>query len=238
MRIEDAALREKELYEALAGWNVASAITVGGYAVSARSFTRYSHDFDALLRSDDLEAARAALSGAGLEFVKRAPRVEENYGGSFEQWTGGKTKVTVDLLVDSVQDRKFRVPLPYDLLAERAEVLPMRGVTTSQLRFPVACGEALIAMKLQPLRTRDRGDVCCLAGGPVDERHLRRVLGPLIKQRPDLLAQRLSSLADDLATEGDAQRLLGPRIPGPASRRAPIIRSARELVRLARSWLP
>ncbi len=237
MKTDEAVLRERELYAALIGWNVPGAVTIGGYGASAWAVSRYSHDIDFLIRSRHLPEAHAHLERAGLKLTKVMHVVEQNYGGSFEQWSGGVTKVTVELLADSVQDRIFKVPLPYDLLAERAQVLPIRGVSASRLELAVACPEALIAMKIQPLRDKDRGDICCLANTPIDEKHLKRVMAPLVARRPELLAQRLAMLEADLATDGAAHRLLGPRVAGPPSRREPLIASARRLTRLIRSWL-
>jgi len=237
LKADAAALRERELYSTLLGWSVPSTVTIGGYGASAWAVSRYSHDIDFLIRSMYLAQAQAHLENAGLTLTKRMPVVEQNYGGSFEQWSGGVTKVTVELLVDSVQDRIFQVPLPYDLLAERAQVLPIRGVSKSTLELSVACPEALIAMKIQPMRDKDRGDICCLANTPIDEKHLKRVTAPLVAQRPELLAQRLAVIEVDLATDAAAHRLLGPRVAGPASRREPIIKSARRLTGLIRSWL-
>lgn len=237
MKPEEAAAREGELYAALSGWNVPGTVTIGGYAASARSIPRFSHDIDFLLPASSLPAAREHLKKAKLSFMKENPEVEQNYGGTFEQWRGGATDVTVELLAESVQDRTFQVPLPYALLAERAELLPLQGMSQSPLRMPVACAEALIAMKVQPMRDKDCGDICCLANGPIDEKHLRRVVAPLLKERPELLRERLAILQADLATDAQAQRFLGPRVAGPASRRKPIIRSSRQLLSLVRSWL-
>ncbi len=238
MKADDARLREAELYRALQAWDVPGAVVIGGYAASARSVPRYSHDLDFLLPATSLPEARKVLGGAGLALSKEDPKVEQNYGGSFEQWSGGVTKVTVELLAESVQDRDFRVPLPYVVLAERAETLQIRGVAESPLRLPVACPEALIAMKLQPMRTKDRADICCLANGPIDERHLERLMRPLVAARPGLLKERLERLRSDLASDAEAHCLLGPRIAGPPGRREPVIRSARRLLRLMDSWLP
>ncbi len=237
MKADDAAARESELYAALRGWNVPSTVTIGGYGASAWAIARYSHDIDFLIQSGNLAQAREHLARAGLKMTKTIPVVDQNYGGSFEQWSGGATKVTIELLVDSVQDRTFKVPLPYALLADRAQLLPIRGVSASRLTLPVACPEALIAMKVQPMRAKDRGDICCLANTPIDEKHLKRVFSPILGQQPALLSERLAVLEGDLATDAAAHRLLGPRVAGPPSRRDPIIASARRLTRAIRSWL-
>lgn len=237
MKAEEAVLRERELYNALKGWNIPEAVVIGGYGASARSIPRYSHDIDLLLPKNRLEAAQAHLSAADLSLTKENPEVEQNYGGMFQQWSGGVTKVTIELLVDSVQDRTFQVPLPYQLLAERAEPLQIRGVSSSPLVLPVACAEALIAMKIQPLRPKDLSDICCLANGPIDEKHLKHVMRPLVNKRRDLLVGKLAELDEALRAPDAANQILGPRVPGTQERRAPIIKSAIALATVLKGLL-
>lgn len=237
LKAEEAALRERELYNALKGWNIPDAVVIGGYAASARSIPRYSHDIDLLLPRSRLPAAQAHLAAAELSLTKEFPEVEQNYGGMFQQWSGGATKVTIELLIGSVQDRRFQVPLPYALLADRAEPLLIRGVSISPLTMPVACPEALIAMKIQPLRHKDLGDICCLAHGPIDEKHLKHVMRPLLTQRQDLLSGKIAALDAALRAPQAANTILGPRVPGPQERRAPIIRSAMRLTATLKGFL-
>lgn len=237
MKAEEAALRESELYAALKGWNIPEAVVIGGYAASARSIPRYSHDIDILLPRPRLTAAQNLLTQAGLHLAKENPIVEQDYGGTFQQWSGGKTKVTVELLVDSVQDRTFLVPLPYALLAERREPLQIRGVSMSPLVLPVACPEALIAMKIQPLRPKDLSDLCCLANGPIDPKHLQNVMRPLVQQRPEMLARQVEKFESAVREPDAADHILGPRVPGHQQRRAPIIKSALNLGRFLREML-
>ncbi len=238
MKAEESALREGELYNALKAWAIPEAIVIGGYAASTRSIARYSHDIDFLLPRSRLEVAQANLAKAGLSLVKQNPVVDQNYGGSFQQWSGGRTKVTVELLVDLVQDRTFQVPLPYALLAERSEPLQIRGVSVSPFVMPVACPEALIAMKIQPLRPKDLSDICCLANGPIDERHLRHVLRPLVQQRPDRLAAKIDALEQAVRASDAANHILGPRVPGNQARRAPILKSAQALCGFLKTLVP
>ena len=207
--------REQELYKVLQDWPDVQAVMVGGYAASAWSFPRFSHDLDFIISAADAPALRDHFTTNKFTLVKARPEIEQNYGGAWERWEGGYRDVTIDLLVNSIQDRRFEIPMPLGELWKDRATRPVRGITESGIEMPVISKEALIALKCQPMRPRDIGDICSLAYVGYDPGRLHALLDPLVQKKPKLLADRINRLRQALgSTPADLQRAMGPRIPG------------------------
>jgi len=191
------------------------AVVVGGYAASAWSFPRFSHDLDFIISAADAPALRDHFTINKLRLVKAHPEIEQNYGGAWERWEGGYRDVTIDLLVNSIQDRSFEIPMPLGELWKDRATRPVRGITESGIEMPVISKEALIALKCQPMRPRDIGDICTVAYTGYDAERLHELLAPVIEQKNDLFQQRVHALRKALgSTPDELQNALGPRIPG------------------------
>ncbi|MBI4392382.1 MAG: nucleotidyl transferase AbiEii/AbiGii toxin family protein [Euryarchaeota archaeon] len=207
--------REQELYTVLQDWPDVQAIMVGGYAASAWSFPRFSHDLDFIISEADAPTLRDHFTSHKLSLTKERPDIEQNYGGAGERWEGGDRDVTVDLLVNSIQDRSFEIPMLLGELWKDRATRPVRGITESGLEMPVISKEALIALKCQPMRPRDIGDICAVAYTGYQADRLHELLAPIIEQRPDLFRERVDTLSKALgSTQEELQQALGPRIPG------------------------
>lgn len=232
-----AETKERELFAVMEGFEPEGTVAIGGYAVSARTVPRYSHDLDLVADAGEAERLRKFLGSRHLKLVRRKDAIEQDFGGSWERWQRGAQGPTVDLLPRSVQDRAFKIPFLFVQVARRADLLPLRGIHASDVSIRVASVETLIALKLQPMRRRDAGDIACLAGAGFDAPALRRLVEPLVRERPVLFGERLERLEQALGPdEGAAQRFLGSRIPGPPTSRIPYIRASRGLLRLLRGW--
>lgn len=206
--------REKRLYSALTDWPDTQALVVGGYAASAWSFPRFSQDLDFLVAQQDADTVRDHLEAHGLGLVDEKTQIEQNYGGSWERWEGNGRSVTIDLLVNSIQDRDFQIPTTLKELWKDRSRRPIRGISESGVELPVASKEALIALKSQPMRPRDIGDICAIAYVGYDAERLHRLLTPAIEQRNDLFQERITRLNETLGPSPDTlKRILGPRIP-------------------------
>lgn len=207
--------REQDLYAVLQDWPHVRAVTVGGYAASAWSFPRFSHDLDFLVAEADAPALRSHFESHHLERVKERPALEQNYGGAWERWEGGERDVTIDLLINSIQDRSFEIAMPFGELWKDHAMRPVRGVSQSGVEMPVVSKEALIALKCQPMRPRDVGDICAVAYTGYDAGRLQQLLAPVIEQRSDLFRERVDVLRQALGSTPEAlHTALGPRIPG------------------------
>lgn len=229
--------RELDLFQAVEGLPAQGLVVIGGYAVSARSIPRYSHDLDIVVDSSQAGAVSTFLETRGFRLAGRPSQIEQSFGGSWERWQRGKRGATIDVLVASVQDREFRVPFPYEWVAERAEPLNLRGLGESPVRLPMASSAMLIALKIQPLRTSDIGDIACLAMAGYDGGELRRLVRVLSRSRPALFERRLSAISKHLAADRNATvRTLGPRIAGPVARRERAARASAELCLQLTEW--
>lgn len=207
--------REHELYTVLQDWPNVRAVMVGGYAASAWSFPRFSHDLDFVISAADAPALRAHFTAHKLSLVKQRPEIEQNYGGAWERWEGGDRDVTIDLLVNSIQDRSFEIAFPLGELWKDRATRSVRGITESGIAMPVISKEALIALKCQPMRPRDIGDICAVAYTGYDAERLHDLLTPVIEQKTALFRERVNVLRKALGSTPDAfQQALGPRIPG------------------------
>jgi hypothetical protein len=211
--IEKMRRREETLYGILEGFPDVGAVVIGGYGASAWSFPRFSHDLDLLVHQTQLAPLHDHLSAHGLTRWRQRSDIEQNYGGSWERWVGGADKTTIDLLVNSVQDRDFEIAMPYAEVYRDHVALPLRGITSSSIVLPVASKEVLIALKSQVMRPKDIGDICALAYTGYDTRRLRQLLDPILG-KSTLLAERIEHLKKTLGTTSDDfQRVLAPRIP-------------------------
>jgi hypothetical protein len=207
--------REQELYSVLHDWPEVRAVMVGGYAASAWSFPRFSHDLDFVIAESDASPLRDHFASHKLRLVKQRPEIEQNYGGAWERWEGGNRNVTIDLLVNSIQDRGFEIPMPFGELWKDHAERRVRGITESGVEMPVISKEVLIALKCQPMRPRDIGDICAVAYTGYDADRLKQLLGPVIEKKPDLFRDRVDTLRNALGpTPQQLQHALGPRIPG------------------------
>jgi hypothetical protein len=226
-----ALARERDLFDGISGLPTTGLVVIGGYAVSARSIPRYSHDIDIVLDAEAAERLRSFLRGRGFEKTRSREGFEQNYGGSWERWQRAGGGATVDLLPSSVQDRHFQVPMPFARVARGATPLTLRGLEASELRLPVASTEVLIALKLQPLRERDLGDIACLATAGYEPRLLRGLLLPLHRAKPALFEERLAKMrARFIAAPEEAIQFLGARIPGPRPGRERAVRAIAALL--------
>ncbi len=232
-----AIARERDLFEGLEGLPTSGILVIGGYAVSARSIPRYSHDIDLVLERESLEGVRRFLGAQRFKKTRDREGFEQNYGGSWERWQRAAAGATVDLLPASVQDRHFQVPISFARASSGAELLTLRGIEESALRLPVASIEVLIALKLQPLRERDLGDLACLALSGYAPPKLRRLVQPLAAARPDLLRERVAALRARLIQDSAAaQQFLGSRIPGPRAGRERAVAAVGRLVADLEGW--
>lgn len=206
--------REQELYTVLHDWPKVQAIMVGGYAASAWSFPRFSHDLDFIVSEADAPALRDHFASHNLGLIKQRPEIEQNYGGAWERWEGGDRDITIDLLINSIQDRSFEIPMPLGELNKDRVARPVRGITHSGVEMSVISKEALIALKCQPMRPRDIGDICAVAYTGYNAERLQQLLTPVIEQKPGLFGERVHTLRTALgSTPQELQQALGPRIP-------------------------
>jgi hypothetical protein len=231
--------RERQLLVSLTGFPPSGVLVIGGYAVSARSIPRYSHDIDLVLDDPAVDHARTFLEQRGFRKTRDRSGFEGNYGGSWERWQRSEGGPTVDLLPRSVQDRTFRFPLPFARASRGAQVMALRGLQSGEVLLPVASVEVLLFLKFQPLRDRDIGDIACLASSGYESRVLGALARSLAAARPAAYRQRVAALEARLLADRDVgAQFLGSRIPGPRSGRDSALSAVGRLVADLKRWAP
>lgn len=164
-----AALEQSGVPYAVVGGN-AVAVWVGRVDEAA---VRFTQDVDLVLRRADLEAAKAALGGAGFVY-RHAAGLD-----MFLDGPGAKARDAVHVLFSGEKVRP-------------ESVLPVPDVAESEPteRFRVVRLDALVRMKLTSFRDKDRTHLRDMIGvGLIDPTWLDRV--------PPELAARLQELLDN-----------------------------------------
>lgn len=116
--------RERALFSVLHDWPDVQAVAVGGYAASAWSFPRFSHDLDFVVAAGHAPTLREHVKEHGLSLVMERLAIEQNYGGAWGRWEDGERNVTIDLLINSSKTGTSRCPCR----------LPNYGRTTPSVR--------------------------------------------------------------------------------------------------------
>ena len=167
--------REKECFQVLNKLPLErNYVLIGGYAVSSFQFPRYSVDLDIVVPEEG--AAHFRELARSLEFSPSAGKeeVEPVYGGRSERFAKDiGVKVGIDLYVNSVHSRETDCVYSFQYLLSNSETREIRGrALWARARARVADREMLIALKAQPMRPQDMGDIIALCYEKPDETHV------------------------------------------------------------------
>lgn len=157
--------REKECFQFLNRLSPErNYVLIGGYAVSSYHFPRYSADLDIVV--EEKEAGFFLELAKSLDYKRSQVRdeLEPVYGGRSETFVKDiGFKVGIDLLVNSVQSRQTRCAYSFGYLLANSETREIRGRgLEARAKARVADKEMLIALKAQPMRAQDIGDIIAL----------------------------------------------------------------------------
>jgi hypothetical protein len=184
-------------------------VLIGGYAVNAYVPPRFSIDCDIVVLGGQSKI-ESLLKADGFMKVGEG---EVTYGGYVRYEMEG-TKVSFDLLENSVVDRDTKIVFEGDLFrkhsAERTTV--GRSVPT-RIRMRIVHPELLFAMKFVSARKQDVRDMFMLAGGNLGPKLIIDLLSA--KCGPSLISERSHSIKRDVQSENFRDSLYGPfgRIP-------------------------
>jgi hypothetical protein len=175
-------------------------VLIGGYAVSAFEFPRFSVDLDVVVSEKDFERFSGILENEGFSRVKEADEFALTYKGSFVcfQKMVESLPISVDLMVGMVQSRQTDAAYSFDYLMKNSEIREVTGFgVKASTEARVADREMLMALKINSMRMADQRDIIALCAGDVDTgkvaNHLTRVPGEKIKKH---LGSLLSFLED------------------------------------------
>lgn len=173
-------------------------ILIGGYAISAFEFPRFSVDLDLAVKGRDLNELKSVLEKEGFKLVQVTGEFSEFYKGKFVRFEKrvNDLPVSVDLLVDMVQSRQTNVAYSFDYLWNNSEVRRITGSGVKELaEARVADREMLIALKINSMRKADQRDIISLCSGNLEIsrvlKHLQRAPKDTILDHMDILLRTL-----------------------------------------------
>lgn len=173
-------------------------ILIGGYAISAFEFPRFSVDLDLVVKGKDLKGFKSVLEKEGFKLVQETGEFSRAYKGKFIRFEKkvNALPVSVDLLVDMVQSRQTSAAYSFDYLWNHSEVRRVVGSGVKQYaQARVANREMLIALKLNSMRKADQRDIISLCSRDLDIsrvlKHLERAPRDRILNHIDILLKTL-----------------------------------------------
>jgi len=163
--MEQLQLREKEIFETLKKIKKCKFVVIGGYAVNAYTFPRFSVDCDIVIKDKkELEKIEELLFE--LEYQKVKNNNETPYDGKFERYEkeiSQNFKVSIDVLVEEVLDRQTNAKFSADWVFENSALKSLKGKTISeQLELRIIKIDALFVMKFLSCRLTDIRDIFLL----------------------------------------------------------------------------
>jgi hypothetical protein len=173
-------------------------VLIGGYAISAFEFPRFSVDLDLALKGKDLKEFKSILEKEGFNLVQVTGEFSKTYKGKFIRFEKkvNDLPVSVDLLVDMVQSRQTNAAYSFDYLWNNSEVRRIAGSGVKELaEARVGDREMLIALKINSMRKADQRDIISLCSGDLEIsrvlRHLQRAPRDRILDHIDILLKTL-----------------------------------------------
>jgi len=201
--------REKIVLEMLEKIPKQSVVLIGGYAVNAYVPPRFSIDCD-LVVLDNLAEVEAELKNNG--FVKTESG--DALYGNYVRYLRGKEKVSFDLLVNSVSDRRTGLVFEKMLFEKYSKNRVMVGrATPARIEMKIADPELLFAMKFVSGRKQDIRDLFMLAGEDLEWSLVASLVSK--KCKGDLVEKRIALIKQSIESESYRDSLHGPygRIP-------------------------
>ena len=136
-------------------------LVVGGLAVVAHGYVRYTADVDLVVALDpaNVQSTMAALSGLG--YRPRIPVGMADFGNKAlrEQWVREKGMVVFQLFSDEHMETPIDVfvtmPFDFEVQWSRADWRPLLG----EAKAPVVALDELLAMKVAVAREQDLIDI-------------------------------------------------------------------------------
>ena len=160
-------LREKEIFETLKKMSKLNFVIIGGYAVNAYTLPRFSVDCDIVVKNkEELKEIEATLINFG--YVKEENNKDKtSYYGDFlrlEKDIGNNLKVSMDILIKEVLDRRTNATFSADWVFDNSEIKTLRGKTiTEELKIKIISLDALFVLKFVSCRLTDIRDIFMLA---------------------------------------------------------------------------
>ncbi len=186
--------REKECFQFLNKLSPErNYVLIGGYAVSSFNFPRYSIDLDIAVPEAEVAHFRQLARTLDYVPVQAKEKVGPFYGGRSERLVKDiGVPVGLDLYINSVHSRDTGCVYSFQYLLSNSETREIRGrALGARTTARIADREMLIALKAQPMRPQDIGDIIALCYEKPDEvrliTHLRKCPGKKILENIEKL---------------------------------------------------
>jgi len=204
--------REEAVLETLNALPKGTIVLIGVYAVNAYVPPRFSIDCDlVVLGSPDTIEAELRQSG-----FKKIEEGDVSYG-NYVRYGMEESKVSFDLLVNSVVDRDTGVAFEGELFnAYSAERTTVGRSVPTRIKMRVVDPELLFAMKFVSGRRQDIRDIFMVAGADLSWDVVRELI--LSRCNHDLIKERVKSISVKVNSKGYRDCLQGPYGKMPDSR--------------------
>jgi len=154
--------REKAVLGTLSRLPKKEFVLIGGYAINAYTPPRYSLDCDLVLLRHNKEIL-GVLEKEGY-VKKESGKNETPYGGEFMRYEKDELKVSFDLLIGEVLDRKTRISLPADFILNHSKERATVGrAVPDRILLRIANPEVLFILKFIASRKQDIRDMFMLS---------------------------------------------------------------------------
>ena len=158
--ITDFSAREKECFNFLQQIpSDKQYVVVGGYAVTAYGFSRFSVDLDITIPEQELPFFKKLITEHGFIFSRA--KEDLSYSGSFQRYE--KDLVSIDLLVNGITSRQTGYCYPFQYIFKNSQIRETSGWdSTNKVKTRIAQKEILIALKIHSMRMVDKRDIIML----------------------------------------------------------------------------
>ena len=165
--MEMLQVREKEIFDTLKKIKGKKFVIIGGYAVNAYTFPRFSVDCDIVVKDEiELGEIEKKLIQSGYE-KKPLDNLDMPYHGKFERYEKEITnglKVSMDILVKEILDRQTKVSFSAAWVFQNSKIRVLKGKTIQEkIKLRIINTDALFVMKMISCRPTDIRDCFMLA---------------------------------------------------------------------------
>ena len=159
-------LREKEIFETLKEIRKHDFVVIGGYAVNAYAFPRFSVDCDIVI-ADKPQLLPIEKELGRIRYVKEpTDKMNLPYHEEFRRYEkviARNFRVSVDIMIKYVSDRTTHALFAAEWVFKNSSIRMLKGKTiTEELRLRIINPDALIVMKFISCRSTDVRDIFML----------------------------------------------------------------------------
>jgi hypothetical protein len=185
----DFSAREKECFNFLLQIprNI-SYVVVGGYAVTAYGFPRFSVDLDITIPESEVPFFKELITENG--FILSKTKEDLSYSGRFERYE--KNLVSIDLLINGIESRQTGYFYSFDYIFKNSQLRETSGWDpANKVKARIAKKEMLLAMKIHSMRTTDKRDIIMLC---YEEPNTKNILSHLKNSPKEKIIGHLDEL--------------------------------------------